>query len=110
MFRSYQQTEKGDAMVGIGTLSPRSCLETYHCQSPTSLCVTSWMEIVIFRSCDFGRIGTVGASDKLVTVTKSQVIKSHPTTTMNCGELLDMSSGDVQLARWHKKQHFEHEL
>ena len=64
-------------------MSPRSCLETCHCQSPTSLCVTSWTERVIFRRCYFGTVVTVGASEKLVTVTKSQIIKSQPTAISN---------------------------
>ena len=34
-----------------------------------------------FQNCDFRTVVTVGTSDKPARVTKSQVIKSHPTTT-----------------------------
>ena len=39
-------------------------------------------EIVIFRNCDFREYNHTRTCSKRVTVTKSQVFKSHPTTIM----------------------------
>ena len=77
---------KADAMIGLEAMLRNVKLgAVWHYQSPTSLCVTYWMELEIFRSCDFGTVVTVGTSNRPVTVTKSQVIKSHLTTNLNSG-------------------------